>query len=281
MSFERLVPAGIQHPRSKQYLAIKNNTKSNPENLAALEGLWELSLALKEELEFRSFFVCPELLRGDAGRSLAEKIIASGAHSYVVSERVMQRFVDREQPDGLAAVVQLPRFTWQSIQLKQHNRVMVLDALEIPGNIGTIVRCADAVSADGVIITNRRTRLSHPKLLHSSMGSSFTLPMIEADVAEAVRWLKQHDFRIITADTNAQRSYREADYRGRVAMVMGSERYGIVKEWYAAQDESVFIPMAGKIDSLNVGNAAALLLYEMFYQQEPEKFAGHTDRAQS
>lgn len=272
MNFSGLVPAGIQHPRIKQYLSIKSNTKSNTENLACLEGLWELSSALREGLEIRAFFVCPELLRGDAGETIASRIVATGAHSYLVSPRVMERIVDKDQSDGLAGIVQLPRFTWDNIQLRDQNRLMVLDGLEIPGNIGTIVRCAEAVGADGVIITNRRTRLSHPKLLHSSMGSSFTLPMIEATIPEAVDWLKQHDFKIVITDTDAPINYRRADYRRRVAVVMGSERYGIVREWYAAQDWSVAIPMSGKMDSLNVGNAAVLMLYELFYQQEPERF---------
>lgn len=272
MSLSRLVPAGIQHPRIKQYLAVKNNTKSNPENLASLEGFWELSLALREGLAIRAFFVCPEQLRGETGQALAEQIVAAGAHAYAVSEKVMARLSDRDQPDGLAAIVQLPRFGWADIALGEHSRVVVLDGLEIPGNVGTVIRCADAVGAHGVIVTNRRTRLSHPKLLHSSMGSSITLPVIEAEVAEAIRWLKEHDFRIITTDTDATLSYRQADYRGRVAVVMGSERYGIVKAWYEAQDASVFIPMRGKIDSLNVGNAAVLMLYELFFQQEPDKF---------
>jgi TrmH family RNA methyltransferase len=267
------IPAGIQHPRIKQYLAVKNNTKSNPENLACLEGLWELTIALKEQLEIRAFFICPELLRGDAAKDVATKIMHGGVHSYQVSEKVMQRLTDKDEPDGLAAIVQLPRFTWEDLPLGQHNSVIVLDGLEIPGNIGTIIRCADAVGADAVIITNRRTRLSHPKLLHSSMGSSFTFPVIEAQVDEAIRWLKQHKFCIVITDTDATLNYRQGDYRGRVAIVMGSERYGIVKEWHAAADVEVSIPMTGKIDSLNVGNAAVLMLYEVFYQQQPDKFA--------
>jgi RNA methyltransferase, TrmH family len=273
MDFSSLTPAGMQHPKIKQFLAVKNNTKSNPEHLACLEGLWEVSNAFREKLDLRGFFVCPELLRGDAGRTLAERIVASGAHAYVVSPRVMERLSDRDDPDGLAAIVQLPRFAFSDLQLKDRMNVMVLDGLEIPGNIGTIIRCADAVGADGVIITNRRTRLSHPKLLHSSMGSSFTFPVIEAPVENAIAWLNDHDFAIITTDTDAPLNYRNADYCRRVAIVMGSERYGIVKAWNDAADQAVSIPMAGKIDSLNVGNAAVLMLYEVFFQQQPERFA--------
>ncbi len=264
----------MQNPRIKQYLSIKKNTKANPEHLTCLEGLWEVSQALDARLEMRAFFVCPELLKGDAGRSLAHRVIESGVHSYLTSPKVMERIVDREDPDGLAAIAQLPRFSWQDISLRTQNRVVVLDGLEILGNIGTIIRCADGTGADAVIVTNRRARVTHPKLIHSSMGSSFTVPIIEAEVSESVAWFKEHDFKIVTTDTDASLSYREADYRGRVAVVMGSERYGIVREWHDAQDESVFIPMSGRMDSLNVGNAAVLMLYELFYQQEPERFLG-------
>lgn len=267
-----LIPAGMHHPRIKQYLTIKNNTKSNPENLACLEGLWELSLALDQGLPIRAFIICPEQLRGDTGRHLAKRILDLGVHTYQVSEKVMERLVDREKPDGLASIVELRRFTWDDIILKATNRIIVLDGLEIPGNVGTIVRCADGTGADAAIITSRRTRLSHPKVLHSSMGSSISFPVIEANVDEAIRWLKAHDFSIITTETDARHSYRSIDYRKRVAIIVGSERYGIVKEWHTAEDERVFIPMAGLVDSLNVGNAAAIMLYEMFYQQAPERF---------
>lgn len=270
--FSSLTPAGQHNPRIKQYLAIKKNTKSNPENLICLEGLWEVSMALKAGLELRAFFVCPELLRGDEARQVAGRIVDTGVHAYLLAEKVMRLMTDREDPDGLAAIVRLPRFGWGDIPLREQNRLIVLDGLEIPGNVGTIIRCADSAGADGVVITNRRTRLTHPKLIHSSMGSLFTFPTIEAEVAEAVAWLRRHGFRIITTDTDAPLSYKRADYRGRVAVVMGSERYGIVREWHAAQDASVFIPMRGKVDSLNVGNAAVLMLYETFAQQEPERF---------
>lgn len=263
-----LVPAGLHHPRVKQYLSVKGNTKSNPELLVCLEGLWEVSLALRASLELRCFFVCPELLRGDAGEHLAERVVETGVHSYQVSEKVMRRIVDRDEPDGLAALVQMRRFTWQDIRLREYNRFIVLDGLEIPGNIGTIVRTADGAGADAVVITNRRTRLTHPKLIHSSMGSALTFPIVEAEVSEAITWLRRHDFAIVLTDTDAPLSYREAEYRGRVAVVLGSERYGIAREWYAAQSFSVSIPMRGQVDSLNVGNAAVLMLYELLHQQE-------------
>ncbi len=268
MDVSTLAPAGLHHPCIQQYLAVKNNTKTFPENLASLEGAWALTRAFRANLNIKAFFVCPELLRSEGSRDLAEKMMLASEHSYVVSEKVMHKLVEWEGPDGLTALVELHCFGWNDIPLRQHNRLVVLDGVELPGNIGTIIRCADGAGADGIILTSCKKRLSHPKLIHASMGSVFTFPVIIAEVSEAIAWLKRHNFKIITTDTGAPISYREANYQGRAAVVMGNEHHGITQAWYGAQDLSVSIPMHGKADSLNVGNAAVLLLYEVFYQQK-------------
>jgi TrmH family RNA methyltransferase len=265
--------AGAQNPRVKQFLSLKRNLKGNPDRLVALEGLWELGRALDAGLELRAFFVCWELVRGDAGRTMAERVVGSGVHAYEVSAKVFERMADREGPDGLAAIAALAAFDWSSIALGSGSaRVVVLDGLEIVGNVGTVIRCADATGCDAVVLTNRRVRLTHPKLVHSSMGMSLTVPVFEAEADEAVGWLRANGFRIVTTDAEGDVSYRHADYRGRVAVVMGSERYGISAPWHEAEDQRVFIPMAGRVDSLNVGNAAVLVLYEAFAQQQPDHF---------
>jgi len=268
MDVSTLVPVGIHHPAIQQYLAVKNNTKVLPENLVALEGSWALTRAFRANLAMHAFFVCPELLRNEAARQLTAQIIAKAVPSYVVSEKVMRKIVEWEGPDGLAALVALRCFGWKDIPLRQHNRLVVLDGLELPGNIGTIIRCADGAGAEGIILTNCKKRLAHPKLIHASMGSVFTFPIIEAETFEVITWLKRHNFKVVTTDSSASTSYREADYQGRIAVVMGSERHGIAQVWHEAQDVSVSIPMHGQADSLNVGNAAALVLYEVFYQQK-------------
>lgn len=260
--------AGAAHPRVKQFLSLKRNLKGNPDRLVVVEGLWEVQRALDAGLELRAFFVCPPLLRGEAGRAAAARVVASGVHAYEVSERLFARLVDREGPDGLAAIAVLPAFSWTDVV---SSRVVVLDGLEIVGNVGTVIRCADAAGA-AVVLTNRRVRLTHPKLVHSSMGTSLSVPVVEADVDEAAAWLRAHGFRIVTTDADAGLSYRRADWSGRVAVVLGSERFGISAAWHEAEDVRVRIPMAGNVDSLNVGNAAVLVLYEAWAAQDPSAF---------
>jgi TrmH family RNA methyltransferase len=269
LDVSNLTPAGLHNTRVKQYLAIKNNTKSCPDKLVCLEGMRALSLALKAGLQVYAFFICPELLRGDAARDIARQLIAYGSiPAYQVSEKVLGHMTSWNGPDGLAAIVQLPDYSWQHLQLRTCNTLLVLDGLQIPGNIGTIIRSSDGAGADGIIITNRKQRLSHPKLVRASMGSLFGHPVIECEVQEAASWLRRHGFQIITASPDAALSYRQISYAARVAIVVGNEQNGISPEWYALHDVSVSIPMNGQADSLNVANAAVLLLYEAIYQQK-------------
>lgn len=266
INFSALIPAGLQSPTVKRYLALKNNTSAEP-GLTRIEGLNMLWHALTAGVEISSLFVCPTLLRGEVRKDVVQTLIAAGVPAYQISEKVLVHLTEWEGPDGLVAIVRLPHTTLQTLPLQPNAALLVLDNLQIPGNIGTIIRSADGAGIDGVILADCKPRLTHPKTVRASMGSLFSFPVVETTSTEAIAWLKRQDFTIITADPAAALSYRQADYRGRVAVVMGNERNGISSAWSAAQDSSVFIPMAGRADSLNVGSAAVVLLYEMIHQQ--------------
>src|SRR6266851_4030801 len=133
---------GIHHPKVKEYLGLKNNTKPNPGKLVAIEGIWALSKADQAKAIFELLFVCPELIYSNESSQLVKDCLASGTECVTVSQKVMERMVDRDKPDGLAALVQLPIMTLADIALNKKVRVIILDALEIPGNVGTIIRSA-------------------------------------------------------------------------------------------------------------------------------------------
>src|SRR6266545_449283 len=141
--------------------------------------------------------------------------------------------------------------------------VLVADGLEIPGNLGTLIRTLDACAADCLVLTNRKVRLTHPKVFRGSHGTSLTVPTIELETPEqTMAWLRERSFEILLADTGGSRHYRTHDYAGRTALVVGNERKGISREWYREGVEAVSIPMLGLTDSLNVAISASLLLYE-------------------
>ena len=121
---------------------------------------------------------------------------------------------------------------------------------------------SDGTDTDAIIICNRKTRLTHPKILRSSQGSCFKIPIVEEEATSVIEWLTKNHYKIILTDTDAENFYFDENYKGKIAIIMGSERYGISKEWYGIGAKSVKIPMFGDCDSLNVGIAATLILYE-------------------
>ncbi|MBO7390027.1 MAG: RNA methyltransferase, partial [Clostridia bacterium] len=157
----------------------------------------------------------------------------------------------------------MPEYRVEDITFDDKAVVLVLDGIEIPGNMGTLVRVADGAGADAVFIVNRKARLTHPKFIHSTMGAAFHVPIIEFEsVDECFDYLRSKQFTVYLADSRAEKMYYELPFGKRVAFVMGSERYGISRVWYDKDVDLVAIPMLGECDSLNVGVAGTVLLYE-------------------
>lgn len=257
-----LTPVGFRHPRVQEFLAVKRRAAGGLAGALALEGTWMIRKALAARVRLQVVFTCPALLRGADGQALARKAVALGAEGYEVSERVFARLADRDGPDGIAALGQARRRTLGDIGVGRGTRVMVADGWDMPGNLGTLIRCADGAGASAVLVVEQGFGLSHPLVLKASMGAALSMPVIAVDRAAARRWLRERGFRILAADPAGSRSYRDVDYSGPLAIVIGSERRGLAREWLAAADTTAAIPMVGTSDSLNAAIAGALLLYE-------------------
>lgn len=254
---------GLSHPRVRQVLDVANNTAPNRERLVVAEGLWASQLVLDAGVPVRTLLWCPELAHSEDARGRAEQLARRADDAYQVSSRTMERLSERGQPDGLLSLVRLPHHDPDTVPFGRDALVLVADAIEIPGNLGTLIRTLDAVGADCLVLTNRRTRLTHPKVFRGSQGTVLTVPSVEFErPAEAISWLRGAGFRVLLADTDDAVHYRSADYSGRVALVVGSERYGIAKPWYEHGFARVAVPMLGAADSLNVSVSASVLLYE-------------------
>jgi len=264
----RIEFAGPQHGKVKQIQGIINNTKPNPHKLFVVEGIWAHEKAKQYNLEIDAFIFCPECVFSKEAEKIVDEFIQKAAVSYIVSKKVFLKISERENPDGLMAICKLPHFTLNDIELKENNLIVILDGLEIPGNIGTIIRSVDGVDGDGVILCNRKARLTHPKLIKSSQGSNFTIPIVEGEVNDIIQWLKDNNFKIYLTDTRAEKEYYEHNYSGRVAIVAGSERYGMSREWYDTECNLISIPMYGDCDSLNVAIATTIVLYEASLKQK-------------
>jgi len=254
--------AGAQHPKLKQVKSVQNNTKPNPQKLIVAEGIWALERALEHNLKVDSLIFAPGLIQTPEAENILCKMAEKTKDIYMVSSKVFETISEKDNPDGTLAMVALPYFELDDIPLTSQSVVVILDAVEIPGNVGTIIRSVDGAGGAGLILVNRRARLTHPKLIKSSQGSNMNIPIVDSTYEETIAWLHKNKFTIYLTDTDASLNYYEAPFQGRVALVAGSERYGISKPWYEEKHVPLKIPMKGGCDSLNVAIATTIMLYE-------------------
>jgi tRNA G18 (ribose-2'-O)-methylase SpoU len=244
---------GLRHPVAGLIRDIQGNKTGIPRRTFVAEGLYEINMVLETGVPVEAFLWSPEAAYSDEAHVRAAAIAHRAKKAYQVSAKTLERLAERPNPDGLLCVAQLP--DWQPDD--------IADAMEIPGNLGTLIRSLDACAADCLVLTSKRTRLTHPKVLRSSQGMSMKVPSLEfAEIGAAVDWLRSNDVTVYLADTDDSISYRQADYSGRTAIVVGSERYGISRPWYDHGFSRIGIPMLGSADSLNVSVSASVLLYE-------------------
>ncbi|MDQ3450847.1 MAG: RNA methyltransferase [Actinomycetota bacterium] len=254
---------GASHPRIKQIVDLQKNASSNRARRFVAEGIWANDAVLAADASIDVFLWCPEASYSDEARARAATIASRARSSYRISPRTLERITERDKPDGLVSVAELPTWDAETLALGDDALVLVADAIEIPGNLGTLIRSMDACAADALVLTNRRTRLTHPKVFRGSHGTVLTVPSIEIEQPDdVVRWLRERDFTVYLADTDQARPYREVPYGGRTAIVLGNERYGISRPFYEHGFDRVSVPMLGAADSLNVAISASVLLYE-------------------
>ena len=273
--FGDLPQVGAQHDAVRQALALLRG--ADPAGVRVLvEGIWAHEAVLDSYTEIEAFYVCPEAMWSDRAADLARAVAERAAVTYRISSRTLGRLVERDRPDGLVSVARPRTWTPADLVLGEQALVLVADGLETPGNLGTLIRTLDGCAADALVITDRRTPVVHPKVFRASHGASLSVPHVEfAATAEAAGWLQDQGFRVLLADTAADAvPYREADWSGRVALVLGNERYGVSSAWREHGFRAVAVPMLGRADSLNAAVAASVLMFEARARQGAP---GHTD----
>ena len=259
---------GAQNSYIKLVKNINSNAKSNPKQEIVIEGIFQHKLALDNNLHITCVFFCPELITTTESMQMLNALSNKTNILLAVSQKVLNIVAEIENSFGIVSVVQIPKSELNKIKYQKNSTVVVLDGVEIPGNLGTILRTCDGAGVDAVFLTNRKTRITHPKCVRSSLGAVFTLPVVDFETtSDCISYLIKKGFKIILADTRAKMNYFDYDYQGKVAIVMGSERYGIVKEWYNTNYVGISIPQLGKCDSLNVANASTILIYESRMKQ--------------
>ena len=234
------------------------------------EGYREIKRALDNGYEPVQLFYCAELfLKGTNEPTLIERARAAGAEIYSCTAPVFLKMAYRERPEGLLAVGPQPSHTLESLRprLGEHALVIVAETIEKPGNLGTILRSADAAGADAVIVCDRCTDIYNPNVVRASTGVVFSMPIAECGSAECLAFLRSLGFKTLAATPHAEALHFDVDLTGRVALVVGNEQFGLTDTWMDEADLKVRIPMLGKADSLNVSAATTILLFEAVRQR--------------
>jgi len=260
------------NPRIKAALRLRERRERDATGLTLVDGGREALRAMEAGAVVESAFVCPPLLATREAQRVAEKLsqtfgpFGASIEYTEVGERAFERLAYGDRADGVVLVVRAPRAELADLQLPADPLVVVTEDVEKPGNVGAILRSADAVGADAVIAVGG-TDLFNPNVIRASVGTVFSVPAATASAEEAIAWLRERDVRIVTALVDAQRLHVEANLRGPLAIVLGSESRGLSDSWRGPDVEAVRLPMAGVADSLNVSVAAAVLLYEAWRQR--------------
>lgn len=256
-------PIGEANGRIKRVKGILSNSKPNPERLFVAEGIWLASMCLKFGTCIDSIIVCPEHVRTPEVQKLIADLSERTRDRFSVSAKTYEKISEKDRPDGIMVLAALPKRDIADFMPPKNAVVLVIDGVEIPGNAGTMLRMADGAGVDGVFLCNRKARMTHPKLIKGSQGAVLSVPFFEFESVESCKsWLSSHGFTVYLADTRAKLYYYDEPFGKKTALVMGSERYGISRDWYEGDFSMIAIPMEGSCDSLNVGVAATVLAYE-------------------
>ena len=229
----------------------------------AVDDLFTLSLKKCKQSKVMYTVICEELVFSKQAKELAD-FYGKVAPIYAVSKKVYDRLCEKGNTSGIVVYTQIEQLDKKDLSKLQN--ILVCDGIEISGNIGTIFRTADATKIDAIIFTNLRAKVYDDKVLHASRGMIFEVPFAIMDLKDVQQFLKQNGFTSVLCEPEQGVDYKQFEYKGKKAYIVGSERYGADKSWFKQENvEFLKIPMDGVMDSLNVGVAASLIMYEVRY----------------
>jgi TrmH family RNA methyltransferase len=257
----------LQNPRIKNIVKLQQHRHRQRQGLFLIEGYRALWHALTQGYPIAEVYSCPELHFGNNELQLLADLAAGGAQVVEVSAPVFQKIAVRGRTDGLLAVAPQRIRRLADHQPPADACYLIAEAVEKPGNLGTLLRSADGAGATGVIICDPCTDVWHPDVVRGSVGACFTMPIFECDALTVIAWCRQHGIQTLAATPQASTLYTAVAMTGAVAIAVGTEQYGLSETWLTQADCQVRLPMLGTANSLNVAVAATLLLYEVVRQR--------------
>ncbi len=263
------------NPRVAAVAALRDRRERELRGLTIVDGVREVRRAIEGGVEVTDVYVCEPLLAGPEARAALDTLEAAGITPVTTSVAVFEKLAFGARSEGLVAVVRIPDLSLERLELSVDPLVVVIEGVEKPGNVGAALRSADGAGANALIAASPRTDLFNPNAIRASAGTVFTVPLAAAPSAGVRGWLRDRGLRIVTAQVDAERAYTDADLRGPLAIVLGSETTGLTEAWSGPDVEPVVIPMRGVADSLNVSVSTAVMLFEA--RRQRDRHAGGAD----
>ncbi len=262
----------VQNPKVKQVLHLRDKPFRDRTQLFLIEGYREILRATDQGWKIDQLFICPERFLGSNESALIARVKGRGAQIFSCSEKVFQKMAYRDRPDGLLALAPQRHLTLDHLRHfvspSSLPFFVVAEAIEKPGNLGTILRSSDAVGVTGLIVCDPCTDIYNPNVVRASVGTLFTVPTAEAAGEETLQWLRKEGIALLAATPQAEKEFTEIDLVRPLAIAVGTEQLGLSERWMKEADLQVRIPMKGVADSLNVAMATTLLLYEVLRQRK-------------
>lgn len=265
-----------QNPKVKELLALQEKSKERrKKGLFVVEGRRELLHCIEAEFEPHTLFICRDILSDkDFDKILGaieENFCGSTYPIIEISQQLYDKVAYRGGTEGIIAEMHCKELSLEGLKMKKNPLVVILESVEKPGNLGAVLRSADASGVDAVIVCDPLTDMYNPNLIRSSIGAIFTVPVATASSEDTIAWLKSKGIKIYTAQLQDSEWYYDTDMKGGTAIVMGTEATGLTNIWRKAADAHIKIPMLGRLDSLNVSVSAAILMYEAVRQRKDAK----------
>jgi TrmH family RNA methyltransferase len=262
------VVTSASNPGVKEIVKLRNARERRSTGLFIVEGFREVGRAIEANLDIDELWFCPELYLGEHEEALVDAARELGAETIEVAPEPFTKMSYRDRPEGLLTVCKQFDTSLERIELSTRPLVLVVESIEKPGNLGTMIRAAGAAGVDAVLVCDPATDVFNPNVVRSSIGTSLLVPLAVTTTEDAIVWLQEAGVTIVATTPHTERPIWDAPLSERAAIVVGSEQYGLSMAWLEASDVDVKIPMPGAvIDSLNAAASAAILLYEAVRQR--------------
>lgn len=263
-----------QNPKIKRLKLLQQKSQyRRSEGVFVVEGQREVERCINAGYKVDTLWACPDIVGATAAADALIRCLAQHQpplRPRLVSRNVYQAIAYRDDTEGIIAEVKVRTLTLDDIAFKGQPLVVVLESVEKPGNLGAILRSADAAGADAVIVCDPLTDHFNPNLIRASVGAAFSVPTVACTSAECIQWLQKKGIRILTAQLQDSLPYYSTNMRCGIAIVMGTEATGLTPIWRKAAYSHIRIPMLGAVDSLNVSVSTAILLFEAVRQRQAE-----------